>query len=82
MYTGCRGEHSDDLSRLENRVKELEREVSELNAGQNVTFRLENIKSDGSKVAFYTGFPSYAHLKACFDFFGYESAVQGDIHSG
>lgn len=55
---------SDELIRLEHRVQELEKEVSELKAGQNVTFRLENIKSDDSKVAFYTGFPSYAHLKA------------------
>ena len=60
----------DDLSRMEHRVQELEREVNRLKAGQNTAFRLENLKNDDSKVAFYTGFPSYAHLKACFDFFG------------
>ena len=58
---------SDKLSRLENRVKELEKEDSELNAG---AFHLENMKHDHSKVAFYTGFPSYAHLEVCFDFLG------------
>ena len=60
----------DDRSRMEHRIQEVERKVSELKAGQNVAFRLESLKSDDSKVAFYTGFPSYAHLKACFDFFG------------
>ena len=71
----------DELSRLEHRVQEVEKEVSELKAGP---FRLENIKSDDSKVGFYTGFPSYTHLKACVNFFRtccYESAVQGHIRS-
>ena len=33
-------------------------------------FSLESIAGDDSKVAFYTGFPSYEHLKVCFDFLG------------
>ena len=57
-------------SKLERRVQELEREVGELKASQKVALRLEDIAGDDAKVAFYTGFPSYAHLKACFDFLG------------
>ena len=63
---------SDELtcSKLERRVQELEREVGELKASQKVALHLEDIAGDDAKVAFYTGFPSYAHLKACFDFLG------------
>ena len=64
--------NDEEMSKLTARVTELE-EVrilcrdSELN---HTRFRLQTIASDDAKVAFYTGFPSYAHLKACFDFLG------------
>ena len=32
--------------------------------------RLSNIKDDETKVTFYTGFPSFSTLKACYDFLG------------
>ena len=60
----------DELGRLTHRVLELEREVDELKASKKVAFRLESIAGDDTKVAFYTGFTSYARLKACYDFLG------------
>ena len=33
-------------------------------------FRLSNMADNDKMVAFYTGFPSYACLKACFNFLG------------
>ena len=33
-------------------------------------FRLSNIEHDDRKVQFYTGFPNYRTLKACYDFLG------------
>ena len=51
---------------LTKRVAELEEELVK---HQHAAFRLENIAEDDAKVL-YTGFPSYAHLKACFDFLG------------
>ena len=33
-------------------------------------FRLASIASDDQKVTFYTGFPSYKELMACFKFLG------------
>ena len=55
---------------LEARVCELEEEIKELRKSESSRFSLESIASDDSKVAFYTGFPSYDHLKICFDFLG------------
>ena len=61
----------DELGRLTHRVLELERAVDELKASKKkVAFRLESIAGDDTKVAFYTGFLSYAHLKAFYDFSG------------
>ena len=56
-----------ELNMLTKRVAELEEELVK---HQHAAFRLENIAEDDAKVLFYTGFPSYAHLKACFDFLG------------
>ena len=56
---------SDEFGRLTHRVLELARAIDELKSSKKVAFRLENIAGDDAKVAFYTGFPSYAHLKAC-----------------
>ena len=63
----------EDVSKLKARVAELEKEVSILHRDSELSvakFRLQTIAEDDAKVAFYTGFPSYAHLKACFDFLG------------
>ena len=58
------------VKKLEARVCELEEEIKELRKDESSRFSLESIASDDSKVAFYTGFPSYDHLKICFDFLG------------
>ena len=55
---------------LSARVVKLEKEIIELKGSQNLPFCLERIAGDDAKVLFYTGFPSYAHLKVCFDFLG------------
>ena len=63
--------NDEEMSKLTARVAELEKEVSILRRDSELNhtkFRLQTIVSDDAKVAFYTGFPSYAHLKACFDF--------------
>ena len=65
--------NDEEMSKLTARVAELEREVSILRRDSDLNhtkFRLQTIASDDAKVAFYMGFPSYAHLMACFDFFG------------
>ena len=41
-----------------------------MKSGSDVQFSLESIAGDDSKVAFYTGFPTYKHLKICFYFLG------------
>ena len=42
-------------------------DASEANASP---FRLEQIKDDDQAVKFYTGFPTFLHLKIYFDFLG------------
>ena len=54
------------MKQLEAKVCELE----EIRKHESCRFSLESIASDDSKVAFYTGFPSYDHLKIYFDFLG------------
>ena len=54
----------EELVSLRNKVESLERKLEE------AKFRLSNIKDDDSKVTFYTGFPSFSTLKACYDFLG------------
>lgn len=65
--------YDDEVAKLRARVTELEEEVTILRqekANGMANFRLRAIADDDSKVAFYTGFSSYAHLKVCFDFLG------------
>ena len=49
---------------LETRVLQLEQQLS------SQLFRLSNIADDPQKILFYTGFPDYASLRACFDYLG------------
>ena len=63
---GVNTEDDQHMKQLEAKVCELE----EIRKHESCRFSLESIASDDSKVAFYTGFPSYDHLKICFDFLG------------
>ena len=47
--------------------KQVEKAMKDMN---NQKFRLCNIVDDDSKRRFYTGFPSYKSLLACFKFLG------------
>ena len=49
---------------LETRVLQLEQQLN------SQLFRLSNIADDPQKILFYTGFPDYASLRACFDYLG------------
>ena len=49
---------------LQKRIAELEKQVA------SSQFRLANISEDNQRILFYTGFPDYATLKACYDYFG------------
>jgi hypothetical protein len=56
------GVNTDD----DKQMKELQAKVCELEETrkhESFRFSLESIASDDSKVVFYTGFPSYDHLK-------------------
>ena len=63
---------SEEMVKLIESINELEEEVNvlqnEVSSGSKM--RLSTISGDDSKVAFYTGFPLYDHLKACFDSLG------------
>jgi hypothetical protein len=60
------GMNTDD----DQQMKDLEAKVCELEEiRKHKSFRF-SIASDDSKVAFYTGFPSYDNLKSHFDFLG------------
>ena len=63
---GVNTEDDQHVKQLEAKVHELE----EIRKYESYRFSLESIVSDDSKVAFYTGFPSYDHLKICFEFLG------------
>ena len=60
---------SKKTRKLEERVIALEREMMQLKENC-IQFSLESIAGDDGKVAFYTRFPIYKHLKSCFDFLG------------
>ncbi len=63
--------NDEDVSKPTARVAELEKEVCILRRDSDLTkFRHQTIADDEAKIVFYTGFPSYVHLKACFDFLG------------
>ena len=49
---------------LERRVLELEKQLT------SQLFRLSNMIDEPQKVLFYTGFPDYATLRACYDYLG------------
>ena len=66
---GVNTDRVQEVEKLETRICELEEEIKELTESEP-KFSLESIASDDVKVAFYTGFPSYDHLKICFDFLG------------
>ena len=56
---------------LRSKVLNLEKKLEEAeNKLEEAKFTLSNIKDDDSKVAFYTGFPSFSTLKAFFNFLG------------
>ena len=63
---GVNTEDDQQMKQLKAKVCELE----EIRKHESCRFSLESIASDDSKVAFYTGFPAYDHLKICFDFLG------------
>ena len=64
-------EERETIEQLERRIATLEREIKELKESDpGIHFSLESIADDDGKVAFYTGFPTYKHLKICFDFLG------------
>ena len=62
------------LSRLNlimDKVQSLERTIETLQQQlKSMEFRLSNISHSNELVTFYTGFPSYACLEACFKFLG------------
>ena len=63
--------HHEEIAKLIEMKLALEKEVENLKKDRNrMQFRLANISDDNKKVAFYTGFPSFASLKACFSFLG------------
>ena len=57
-----------DLQELEKKLPVLENEMKE--KCDHMQFRLTNISHDDKMVAFYTGFPSFATMKACFEYLG------------
>ena len=61
----------DKIEHLEERIVVLEREIKQLKENSSANqLSLESIASDDGKVSFYTGCPTYKHLKSCFDFLG------------
>ena len=55
---------TEKVHNLEQQLEVTKKEV------EKQKFRLQNIASDDGKVFFYTGFPSYKSLMACFEFLG------------
>ena len=59
-------------------IEEMEHQISDSTKENSVPrskissskFTIGNIATCDKKVSFYTGFPSYGSLKACFDFLG------------
>jgi hypothetical protein len=64
----------DEVTTLTGKINELEKELLVLNERAGtvtvIHLRVTQIENDDTKVSFYTGFPSYKHFKACFDFLG------------
>ena len=56
---------------LEKVIEELKGTVMQVKANLTASkFCIENISKDDQLVTFYTGFPSYATLKSCYDYLG------------
>ena len=69
--TNTDNEYDTVMSALQERVEILEKELLQTkNDLLKQQFRLSNIADNDKKVSFYTGFPSYSALKACFEFLG------------
>ena len=67
------GMSSKDMAVLKEENARLFHEIENLKANimlQQPKFRLDCIANDDNKVSFYTGFTTFAHLKACYDFLG------------
>ena len=61
----------DKVKEQAKRMDLLEAEVKQIKVNlEEQRFRLKNIAGDDKMVAFYTGFPSYSALIACFRFLG------------
>ena len=61
----------DEVKEQAQRIDLLEAEVKQIKTNlEQQKFRLKNIASDDKMVTFYTGFPSYSALLACFRFLG------------
>ena len=60
-----------DIKCMEERIEEMKEELRELkHENAALKFSLANIADNDKKVSFYTGFPTYAALMACFKFLG------------
>lgn len=76
MNTECTWEdHIREVEALRQEVDRLKQRKAELELQLEVEsheaqFRLENIKEDSNKVAFYTGFSNYDNLITCYTFLG------------
>lgn len=52
-------------------IQRMKAEIENITAiSEKRRFCLFNIRNDDSRICFYTGFPTYAALKACFEFLG------------
>ena len=61
---GVNTDTDEEVSMLTSRVAQLEREVSILYKESDLSvnkFQLQTIAGDDARVAFYAGFPSFAH---------------------
>ena len=55
-----------EIQSLDNKVTELE---SKLTDKKKFLFSIEKLKEDNSSVKFYTGYPNFSSLLACFEYF-------------
>ena len=60
-----------DIKRMEEQIEEMKKQLSQLkHENATLKFSLVNIADNDKKVSFYTGFPTYTTLMACFKFLG------------
>ena len=61
----------EGLDKLEKEIESLKNEVATLKQQlSSVKFSLHNISNNDAKISFYTGFPNFAALEACYKFLG------------